>query len=104
MELEGAAADGGVVDVLGIHVQVVGQVHAAVANRHRSGKQPVDILLGKTGVFNGLDNAFALDLELALVGRIAGHMLMHADNGGGAAKIDHRQGTSWRIESRNRPH
>ena len=34
VELEGASAHGRVVDVLGVHVQVVGEVQAAVAHRH----------------------------------------------------------------------
>ena len=83
VELKGAAAHGGVVDVLGVHVQVVGEVQTAVSHGHGGGEEAVDVVLGQAGVFQRLDDALALNLEFALVGSVAGDMLVDAHNGGG---------------------
>ena len=45
VELERPAAHGGVVHHLGIHIQVIGQVQAATADRHGSAEQAVHVLL-----------------------------------------------------------
>ena len=94
VELEGAAANGRVVDVLGIHVQVVGQVESAVADRHGRGEQAVDVLLGQPGIVQCLDDALALNLELALVGSVASDVFVDAHNSGGPSEVNHRQDTS----------
>ena len=82
VEFEGAAAHRRVVDVLGIHVQVVGQVQAAAAHRHGRGEQAVDVVLGQTGVLQRLDDALALNLKLALIWSVAGHVFVDAHNRG----------------------
>ena len=94
VELEGAAAHGGVVHVLGVHIQVVGQVQAAVAHRHGRGEQAVNIGLGQPGVLQRLDDALALNLELALVGSVAGNVFVDADDGGGPSEVNHGADTS----------
>ena len=94
VELEGPAADGGVVDVAGVQVKVVGQVHAAVAGTAGSSEQAVDVVLGEAGVGEGVDDALALDLEFALIGSVAGDVLVDAHDGGGAPEVNHGGGTS----------
>ena len=94
VELEGPAADGGVVDVAGVQVEVIGQVHAAVAGTAGSGEQAVNVVLGEAGVREGIDDALALDLEFALVGSVAGDVLVDAHDGGGAPEVNHGGVTS----------
>ena len=94
VELEGASAHGGVVDVLGVHVQVIGEVQTAVSHRHGGGEQAVDIVLGQPGVFEGLDDALALYLELALVWGVTGYVFVDTDDRGGASQVNHGQDTS----------
>ena len=94
VELEGTAAHGGVVDVPGVHVQVVGQVHAAVADAAGGGKQAVDVLLGQACVGQGLDDALPLDLQLALVRRVAGDVLVNTHDGRAMLKVNHKRKAS----------
>ena len=89
VKLKGAAADGGVVYILGVHVQVVGQVQAAVANAAGSGEQALYVVLGQPGVLQGFDDALALNLQFALIRSVAGGVLVNADNCGGTTEINH---------------
>ena len=72
MELERPASDRGVIDVPGVHIQVIGQIHAAVADTAGRRKQAVHVVFGETGVGQGLDYALALNLQLAFVGSVSG--------------------------------
>ena len=100
VELEGAAAHGRVVDVLGVHVQVVGEIQPAVAHRHGGGEQAVDVVLGQPGVFQRLDDTLALDLEFTLVGGVAGDVFVDAHNRGRPSEVYHGQDTSAFFWSR----
>ena len=97
VELERPSAHGGVVDVLRVHVQVIGEVQAAVAHGHGGGEKAVDVLLGQPGVLQRLDDAFALNLELALVRGVASNVLVDADDGRRPSEINHGQGTSGLV-------
>ena len=94
VELEGTAAHGGVVHVLGVQIQVVGQVHAAVADTAGSGEQAVHVLLGQAGVGQSLDDALPLNLQLALVRRVAGNVLVNAHDGRAMLKVNHKRKAS----------
>ena len=80
VKLKGAAAHRGVVHIAGVQIQVVGQVHPAVADAAGGGKKAVHIPFGKAGVGQGLDDAFPLDLQFAFVRGVAGRMLVNAHN------------------------
>ena len=91
VELEGSAADAGVVQMLGVEVHIVGQGHVGHTHRHRRGEQAVHVLLLKPGVGQSANDALRLHQKLALVGGESGGMLVDADNGGSLSKVNHRR-------------
>ena len=89
VKLEGTAAHRGVVHVLGVHIQVVGQVHPAVADAAGGGKEAVHVGFGQAGVRQGLDDALPLDLQFAFVRGVAGNVLVNTHNRRAALQVNH---------------
>ena len=53
-------------------------------------KRPPHVLLGQAGVGQGLDDALPLDLQLALVRRVAGNVLVNTHDGRAMLKVNHK--------------
>ena len=90
VKLKRATAHRGVVHVLGVHIQVVGQVHPAVADAAGGGEEAVHVVLGQAGVGQGLDDALSLNLQLAFVRGVAGNVLVDTHNSRAMLKVDHK--------------
>ena len=94
VKLKRPAAHRGVVHIAGVHIEIVGQVHPAVADAAGRRKKAVHIGFGQAGVGQRLDDAFALNLQFALVRSVAGDVLVDAYDGGGAPQVNHAGYTS----------